>query len=86
MAEAGYPDFVHDTTIILAAPAKTSTEAVARLAKEVTAILKRPAVRELLQKAGFLVLANGPDELRARVAKEVPMWRQVVAQSGIKLK
>lgn len=86
MAEAGFQNFVHDTTIILAAPARTPPEVVERVAKEVVAILKRPAVRGLLQKAGFEVLANGPEQLRARVAKEVPMWREVVAQAGIKIK
>ena len=86
MAEAGFKDFVHDTVIVMAAPVKTPGDVVARLAKEVNAALARPDIKERLQKAGFEVLAKGPDVLKARIAREVPMWKAVVAQTGIKLK
>ena len=86
MVELGYKDFVSDTIQALLAPAKTPPEIVARLAKETVAILQKPDIREKLQKAGFEVLAKGPDGLKARIATEVPMWREIVAQTGIKLK
>ena len=50
------------------------------------AILQKPDIREKLVKAGFNVLARGPDGLKARIDKEVPMWREVVAQTGVKIK
>ena len=86
MAEAGFKDFVHDTVIVMAAPVKTPGDVVARLAREVNAALSKPDIKEKLQKAGFEVLAKGPDVLAARIAREVPMWKAVVAQTGIKLK
>ena len=39
-----------------------------------------------MQKAGFQVLAGGPDALAAAIRKEVPMWKSVVEQSGMKVK
>lgn len=86
LVELGFKDFVSETSQVLLAPAKTPPEIIARIAKETLAILARPDIREKLGKAGFEILAEGPDGLEARIAKEVPMWRDVVAQTGIKLK
>ena len=38
-----------------------------------------------LRDVGFDVRAAGPQGLAARVAKEVPMWRDVIQQSKIEL-
>ena len=86
MAEVGYPDFVLDTKQLMAAPKGTPKEIVDRLAKATVALLKRPAVAENLQKGGHDVLATSPEELAAVIAKEVPMWRDVVTKAGVKLK
>ena len=86
LVELGFKDFVSETSQVLLAPARTPPEIIARVAKETLAILARPDIREKLGKAGFEVLAEGPDGLKARIAKEVPMWRDIVAQTGIKLK
>ena len=47
---------------------------------------ERAKLHGKLVKAGFEVLAEGPEGLARRIAAEVPMWREVVAQTGIKLK
>ena len=86
MTELGYKDFVHETVNLMWAPAKTPPAVVERLAREVEALLKRPAVRTAFEKAGFEVLQGGTGPAKARVEREVPMWREVVAQTGIKLK
>jgi tripartite-type tricarboxylate transporter receptor subunit TctC len=84
MAEAGFPDFVFETYTALLAPAKTPPEIVARLEKETLAILERPEMRAKLVESGFQVQARDGKAHMARVAKEVPMYRQIVAQAGIK--
>ena len=86
LVELGFKGFVSETSQVLLAPAKTPPEITARVAKETLAILNKPDIRDKLVKAGFEVLAEGPEGLARRIAAEVPMWREVVAQTGIKLK
>jgi len=69
---------------VLVAPAGTPQEIVDRLAKEVITILTRPDVRETLKQTGFGVIGGGPEVLRARIAREVPMWKDVIERANIK--
>src|SRR5262245_42983279 len=82
MLEAGYNDFVFETYTALVAPAKTPPEIVARLEKVSLDILNRPDMREKLAKSGFEVQAKDCKGHMARVAKEVPMFRDIIAQAG----
>jgi tripartite-type tricarboxylate transporter receptor subunit TctC len=86
MQEAGFDDFLLDTKIILLAPARTPKEIVEQLAREINGYLNRSTTRANAQKIGFDVLAGGPDVLRAAIAKEVPMWKDIVTQAGVRLK
>jgi tripartite-type tricarboxylate transporter receptor subunit TctC len=83
MAEAGFPDFVFETYTALLAPAKTPPEIVARLEKDTLAILARPEMRQRLVESGFQVQARDGKGHMARVAREVPMYRNIIAQAGI---
>jgi tripartite-type tricarboxylate transporter receptor subunit TctC len=84
MLEAGYPDFVFETYTALMAPAKTPADVVARLEKVALDILRRPEMRNRLTESGFEVTARPGTEHMARVAREVPMFRDIIAQAGIK--
>ena len=57
-----------------------------RLAKELAAILARPDIRDKYAKLGLPVVAEGPDAFRARIAREVPMYKEVIDQAGLKIK
>jgi tripartite-type tricarboxylate transporter receptor subunit TctC len=83
MIESGYPDIVSETFQGMYAPAGTPDAIVQRLASETLAVLKEPDVAEKLRGVGFDVRAAGPKGLAARVAREVPMWREVIQQSKI---
>ncbi len=85
MQEAGIPNAVVETTQMLLAPAGTTQPIIDRLAKEVSAIMNKPDVRERMLKASFAVQFEGPDQLRARIAREVPMWKDLVERAGIKI-
>ena len=85
-AEAGFKDFVFETYTALLAPAKTPPEIVSRLEKETLAILARPEMREKLTQSGFQVQARDGKGHTARIEKEIPMYRDVITQAGIKLK
>jgi tripartite-type tricarboxylate transporter receptor subunit TctC len=83
MVEAGYPDFVFETYTALLAPAKTPPEIVSRLEKETLAILARREMGGKLTELGFEVQAKDGKGHMARVAREVPMFRAIIAQAGI---
>ena len=44
--------------------------------------MNKPDVRERMLKASFAVQFEGPDQLRARIAREVPMWKELVERAG----
>jgi hypothetical protein len=48
-------------------------------------VLRDPVVAERLLAVGFDVRANGPAGLSARIAKEVPMWRELIEKSKIEM-
>ncbi len=85
VAEAGFPGTESETFVAMLAPAGTPQEIVDRLAAETTTILKRQEVRDLLKTMGFGVIAGGPASLRARIAREVPMWKDVIEKANIKV-
>ena len=84
MVEAGYRDFVFETYTALLAPARTPPEIVSLLERETLAILRRPEMRGKLAELGFEVQAKDGKGHMARVTKEVPMFREIITQSGIK--
>ena len=85
MVELGYPDFVMDGTHVLMAPAGTPQPIIDRLGKEVVAILHRPEIEARIVAAGFYVIAGGPAQLKARIAKEVPEFRELITRVGIQM-
>src|SRR5665811_1354201 len=84
MEQAGIPNAVVETSQMLLAPAGTPQPIIDRLAKEVLAIMRKPDVRERMLNASFAVQPEGPDQLRARIAREVPMWKELVERAGLK--
>jgi tripartite-type tricarboxylate transporter receptor subunit TctC len=84
MGEAGYKDFVFDTYCGLVAPAKVPPENVAKLEKTVLDILAKPEMKKKLTESGFQITALDGKGHAARIAKEVPMYKQIIADAGIK--
>jgi tripartite-type tricarboxylate transporter receptor subunit TctC len=85
LEELGVKDAVSDTFQGIYAPAGTPQPVIDRLVKELTAILGRPDIREKFVKAGLPVLAEGPDAFRARIAREVPMYKEIIDKAGIRI-
>ena len=81
--ESGQKDFDLETIFLMMAPAGTPQEIIDRVAKESITILNRPEVVERVKKLGFEVLARGPDVLKARIVKEVPLYKDIVIKAGI---
>jgi tripartite-type tricarboxylate transporter receptor subunit TctC len=81
--ELGIRDANSETFLALFAPAATPAPIQELLAREVVKALQRPDVQERYRQAGAPVVGGGPEELRARVAREVPIWREVIQVSKI---
>ncbi|MFL6949346.1 MAG: Bug family tripartite tricarboxylate transporter substrate binding protein [Xanthobacteraceae bacterium] len=84
--ELGIKDAESDTFQGICAPAGTPQPIVDRLAKELDTILARPDIREKFVKVGLPVVAEGPEAFRARIAKEVPMYKDIIDRAGLKIK
>jgi tripartite-type tricarboxylate transporter receptor subunit TctC len=84
--ELGIKDAESDTFQAVYAPAGTPQPIVDRVAKELAAILARPDIREKFVKVGLPVVAEGPEVFRARIAKEVPMYKEIIDRAGLTIK
>jgi tripartite-type tricarboxylate transporter receptor subunit TctC len=85
MAEAGYPNFEATAWFGLLAPAGTPQPIVARLNKELVAILKSPEVKDRLTGMGATVVAGTPEEFGRFMADEINKWGPVVKRAKIEL-
>lgn len=84
--ELGIKDAESDTFQGVYAPAGTPKPVIDRLVKEIDAILARPDIKEKYVKIGLPVVAEGPDVFRARIAKEVPMYKDIIDRAGLKIR
>jgi tripartite-type tricarboxylate transporter receptor subunit TctC len=85
LAELGIKGPSTDTYQALLAPAGTPQPIVDRLVKALTAILARSDMREKFAKIGLPVVAEGPDVFRARIAREIPMYKAVIDKAGLEI-
>ena len=85
LEEAGVKDVESDTFQGIYVRASTPQPIVDRLAKELTAILNRPDIKEKYEKVGLPVVAEGPAAFRKRVEREVAMYKAIIDQAGLKV-
>jgi tripartite-type tricarboxylate transporter receptor subunit TctC len=85
LEEAGVKDVESDTFQGIYVRAGTPQPIIDRLAKELTAILNRPDIKEKYEKVGLPVVAEGPAAFRRRVEREVPMYKAVIDQAELKV-
>jgi tripartite-type tricarboxylate transporter receptor subunit TctC len=85
MSEAGVPGFVVESWYGLLAPAGTPAPVVARLHKEVLAVLAKPEVRETFAKQGADIVTATPGEFAAQIRSEKARWAEVIKASGARI-
>ncbi len=83
LTELGYPNTEAETFVAILAPAGTPPAIVERLSKEINLILQNAEVSDRLKKFGFRVVAGGPEVLRARMQREVPMWKDIIEKAKV---
>jgi tripartite-type tricarboxylate transporter receptor subunit TctC len=69
----------------MGAPKKTPPEIIAKLNKEINAVLADPEVRKRLVELGGEPLIATPEEFGAMIAAETEKWEKVVKFAGIKI-
>jgi len=79
------PGFEALNWFVLAAPAKTPPEVVQRLHAAALEAMRRPAMRQLIERDGLDVQGTSPAEARAFVAGEADKWTKVVKEKGLQL-
>ena len=80
----GMKDFEASSWYALYAPAGTPPEVVARLATEVDAALKKPAVAKRLTDLGAVPVGGTPDKLAAFQRAEQEKWGKVIQVARVK--
>jgi len=83
LAEAGVPGYESVQWNGLLAPSGTPKEIIARLHKEVTAVLLTQDIRERLAREGTEVVAGSPEDFAAHIRAEMAKWAKVAKSAGI---
>jgi len=83
IAESGLPGYESVLWQAIYAPAGTPPAILARLNKEVNAILHEDGAIAALGKIGVEAEPSSQDEFAARLAAEIKKWREVIVAAGI---
>ncbi len=82
MREAGFADFPGNPWAGIMAPPNLPAPIVAKLNATLNDILRSPEAKESLAKLNVLLRPGSPEEFSAFVAKETPVWTEMVRESG----
>jgi len=83
VAESGVPGFEVASWHGMLAPAKVPREIIARLNREIVAILDKPEVRDALLSEGGDIMPGTPEEFAVFLKSEAQKWAKVIKQAGI---
>jgi tripartite-type tricarboxylate transporter receptor subunit TctC len=78
VAEAGYPAYLADFTLVMMAPRGTPEPIVARMRQLISDALKAPDVSEKLRAGDQIVVAGTPAEAATMLAADGRKWSEVV--------
>lgn len=84
-AEAGLSGFEVDFWYALIGPSGMPAPLVARIQRDVSAILTTPEMKESLLAQGCIASGGTPEELSALIRSEYALWSRVVKTAGVKL-
>jgi tripartite-type tricarboxylate transporter receptor subunit TctC len=84
VAEAALPGFEANTWHGVVLPAGAQPAIVARLNREIVAILHLPDIVERLSSQGAEPVGSTPEEFAAYIKSETVKWAKVVRESGAK--
>jgi tripartite-type tricarboxylate transporter receptor subunit TctC len=79
------PGYVATNWYALFAPRGLPDGIAARLQAELAKAREDPALKEKAAVVGISMILTGADVLRARIAAEVPRWKQLIPEIGLKI-
>jgi tripartite-type tricarboxylate transporter receptor subunit TctC len=79
------PGYQSEVWYLVAAPAGTPKEIVARLNAEFVKALGAPAIRQQFEADGIVPIGNTPGEAREFVRTEIAKWARVVKSAGVRV-
>ncbi len=82
MKESGFPEVEAMAWMALLAPAQTPPDIVARMNREVNAVLQMPEVRERMHSQYMEPLGGSPEQLARFMRDELKTWTPIIARSG----
>jgi tripartite-type tricarboxylate transporter receptor subunit TctC len=84
MADAGLSSVDVTGWFAIFVPAGTPRPVIDRLSRELTAIVRDPAMVTDLLGRGIAAVGTAPEALTARVSEERKTWQRVITQAGIR--
>jgi tripartite-type tricarboxylate transporter receptor subunit TctC len=85
MAEAGVKDFEAWLWLGLLAPANTPAEVVNKLNASVNRILRAPDVAARIEKNGFRLAGDTPEQFSRRIQQDITTWSAAVKKARVRL-
>ena len=85
VAESGVPGYDYGAWYGMFVPAKTPKDVIARLNKEIHAVLQEPGMRSWMFDNGMDPVGNTPEEFRAIINNEVDRWAELQKSVQIKV-
>ena len=85
LAESGLPGYEASLWLAMVAPAATPPAIVARMGHELKEVLAQPDVIEAFKAQGIEALVSTPEELRARIERDIAKWRKLAQETGISM-
>jgi tripartite-type tricarboxylate transporter receptor subunit TctC len=82
MREAGFANFPSPPWGGIMAPPRTPKPVIDKLNATINDILHSPEAKESLAKLNVLLKPGSPQEFADFVAKETPLWAEMVRESG----
>ena len=84
-AESGIAGVELNSWVGILAPAGTSPNIVAKLNREINAVLADPAVKERLLVSGIIAAQGSSEDFAQEIQKDYVLYGKVIAQAGIKV-
>lgn len=84
-AEQLVPGFDLNLFVAAYAPAGTPAAIIDRMQREIAKVIAEPAVAEKMIAQGQTPVGSSPDELAKVLARETPIWADLIQQSGAKV-
>jgi tripartite-type tricarboxylate transporter receptor subunit TctC len=84
IAEGGVPGFDLDIWFGVSAPAKTPSDVLARLSKEIAEIAAQPDVKERIEKVGLSIAYTDGAKFREQIRADHERFGQIIRDAGIK--